>query len=99
MHGRLCLLKQTRLCGGSSEGRACGCLVRAFLVETEALAVDFEESFGSFPVLTFAAHAFAKDARIEFAVACFTNSIQHTIGFRRQLRTQTLFEIRRNIAG
>src|SRR5215213_7592228 len=99
MHGPLSLLKQTRLSGGATEGRAGGLLVRALLVETEALAVNFEETFGGFPVLTLATHALAEHARVELAVTCFANSIEDTVGFRRQLRTQPLFEIRRNVTG
>src|SRR5689334_91006 len=100
MTGRLSLFsEQTGLRGGTAEGSSRGRLVRAFLVETETLGMDLEETFGCFPVLTFAAHALAEDARIEFAVACFADSIQHTVGFRRQLLTQTLFEVWRNVAG
>src|SRR6185369_576055 len=99
MRGLLSLLKQTRLRRGPPEGRAGRLLVRALLVETEALAVNFEQTFSRFPVLTFATHALAEDARVELAVTRFANAIQNTIGFRRQLRTQPLFEIRRNVTG
>jgi hypothetical protein len=97
---RLLSLLQTDWLGPwAPEGRAGRLLVCAFLVEAETLAVNFEETFSRFPVLPFAAHAFAEDARVEFAVTRFANAIQNTIGFRRQLRTQTLFEIRRNVTG
>src|SRR3954453_6351650 len=100
MNGNLSLLsEQTRLRGGTAKGRAGGFLVCALLVEAETLAVDLEKTFGCFPVLTFAAHALAKHARIEFTVTCFANSIQHTVCFRRQFFAQALFEVRRNVAG
>src|SRR4051794_30277323 len=60
------VLKQTRLRGGSAESGAGGFLMRAFLVEAETLTVDLEETLGGFPVLTFAAHALAEHARVEF---------------------------------
>src|SRR5215217_1561344 len=97
MRGRLSPLKQARLRRGPPERRAGRLLVRALPVETEPLGVNFEETFGRFPVLTFATHALAEDARVELAFTRFANAIQNTIGFRRQLRTQALFEIRRNI--
>src|SRR4051794_36300761 len=97
MRALLSLLKQARLRRGPSEGRAGRLLVRALLIETEPLGVNFEETFGRFPVLTFATHALAEDARVELAFTRFANAIQNTIGFRRQFRTQPLFEIGRNI--
>src|SRR6185503_20294489 len=95
---RILSLKQRSLGGRAAKGRSGGGLVRALFVETETLGVDFEQAFGCFPVLTFSAHAFTKDARIEFAIARLANSIQDTIGFSRQFLAQTLLEVRRNIA-
>src|SRR5947207_15274624 len=77
-------------------GGACG-LVRAFLVEAETFAMDLEEAFGRFPVLTFPAHAFAEDAGVEFAAASFADSVHYSVGFGRQLVTQTVFTIWRYI--
>src|SRR5689334_22306044 len=71
----------------------------ALLVETETLRMNFEETLGGFPVLTFATHALTEDARVELTVTGFANAIQDTVGFRRQLRTQALFEIWRYITG
>ena len=65
MTGRLSLFsEQTGLRGRATEGRAGRCLVCALLVEAETLAVNLEQTFGGFPVLTLAAHALAEDARI-----------------------------------
>src|SRR5689334_10781042 len=97
MHGRLSLLKQTGLRRGSPEGRASRLLMCALLIETETLGVNFEETLGGFPVLTFATHALAEDARVEFSFTRFTNAIQDAVGFRRQLRTQALLEVRRDV--
>src|ERR1044072_1821104 len=97
MRGLLSLLKQTCLRRWAAERRAGRLLMRALLVGTEALGVNFLETFGCFPVLTFATHALAEDARVEFSVTRFANAIQHAISFRRQLRAQALFEIWRNV--
>ena len=56
----------------------------ATLVEAESFAMNFEKTFGRFPVLALAAHAFAEDGGVEFAAACFANSIHHAVGFGRQ---------------
>src|SRR5262245_25356237 len=68
------------------------------LVESQALAINFEEFRLRVPVLTLAAHAFAKDARIQFASTRVTNAIENAIGFGRQVFAQTLFEIRSDAA-
>jgi len=46
------------------------------------------------PVLAFAAHALAKDARVEFAAARVANAVQDAVGFGREFFAQALFEIR-----
>src|SRR5205085_8007347 len=62
------LAKQNLLCGGAAEG-ACPCgLVTTLLVEAETLAMNFEQTLGGFPVLSFTAHAFAEDTRIQLTV-------------------------------
>src|SRR5688500_3434672 len=93
------LTKQAGLCGGPAKGSAGRFLTCVFLIKTETLAVDFEQPLSRFPVLTFAAHSFAEDARVQFSTTCFANSVHHTIGFSRQLLAQTFFKIRRNVAG
>src|ERR1041385_5690716 len=100
-YGRLVTVKleQAGLSGGTAKGSGRGSFVGARLVETESLTMNGEESFGRRPVFAFAAHAFTKDTRVELTVACFANAVQHTISFRRQLLTQTLFKIRRDTPG
>src|SRR5437868_2526968 len=92
------LTEQRSLRGWPAEGGRVRGLVRSLLVEAEAFAMNFEETLGGFPVLAFAAHAFTKDARIEFAIASFANSVHHSIGLRRQFLAQTFLKIRRDIA-
>ena len=70
----------------------------AALVEAEALAVNFEETFSGFPVLTLATHAFAEDGGIELSTARFADPVHHAIGFGRQFLAQALFKIRRDTA-
>src|SRR5689334_20967537 len=91
--------EQRRLRGRTAERSPGGSLVRAFLVESETLAVNPEQTLGGFPVLTFAAHAFAERAGVQLAVARFANPVEHAISFGRQLLTQTFLEIRSDIAG
>jgi len=83
MRGLLSLLKQTRLRRGPPEGRAGRLLVRALLVETEALAVNFEETFSRFPVLTLSSHTFTEGARVQLTFARIANSMEDAISFGR----------------
>src|ERR1051325_11648786 len=91
--------EQRRLRGRTAKGGAGGSLMHAFLIEAEALAMNLEQTFGRFPVLTFAAHAFTEDTRVQLAFARFANAIEHAVSFSRQLLTQTFYEIRRDVAG
>src|ERR1043165_9078446 len=92
------IAEQRGLGGRSAKGRTRGSLVRAFLVEAKALAVNFEQTLSCLPVWTFAAHAFTEDARVQLTFARFANSVQHAVGFGRKLFTQTLFKIRSDIS-
>src|SRR5687767_15315405 len=92
------LTKQAGLCGGPAERRAGRFLTCVFLIKTKTLAVDFEEPLSRFPVLPLAAHSFAEDARVQFSPTCFAYSVHHSIGFSRQLLTQTFLEIWCNIS-
>src|ERR1041385_735368 len=84
--------EQRGLRGRSAKGRTRGSLVRAFLVEAKALAVNFEQTLGCLPVCTFAAHAFTEDARVQLTFARFANSVLHAAGLGGLLLADTLFE-------
>jgi hypothetical protein len=68
----------------------------AVLVEAEPPCIYLEEFFLGVPVLAFAAHALAKDARVQHAAARVADPIQNPVGLRRQFLAQPLFKIRRN---
>src|SRR5258705_2038574 len=70
----------------------------SMLINPEPFGVDVEEFFLRLPILAFAAHAFAKLARIEFAAASFANSVKDPIGLGRQFLAQALFEVRSHAA-
>src|SRR6266850_1441522 len=71
----------------------------AMLVEAESPGIKLEQFFLRAPVLAFAAHALAKDTRVQFAATRIANAIQNAIGFSRKFLAQTFFKIRRNAAG
>jgi hypothetical protein len=66
------------------------------LVEAESPGINLEQFFLSVPILAFAAHALAKDTRVQFAATRVADAIQNAIGFGRKLFAQPLFEIRRD---
>src|SRR5690349_14957171 len=70
----------------------------ALLIETLSFAMNLKETFGGFPILSFASHALAKHTRVELSVASFSNTIQNTICTSRHLVAQLFFEIRRHAA-
>src|SRR5260370_39269272 len=69
------------------------------LVEAKPAGVNLKQLFLRVPVLAFAAHALAKDARVQFAAACVAYAIKNAIGLGREFFAQTLFEISRYAAG
>lgn len=60
--------------------------------------MDFEEPLGRFPILAFAAHPFAENARVQLAFPRFFDSIQDAVSFGGQLGVQALLKVRSNAA-
>jgi len=70
----------------------------AMLVEAELPRINLEQLFLGVPVLAFAAHALAKDTRVQLAATRIAYAVQNAIGFGREFLAQTLFEIRGHAA-
>jgi hypothetical protein len=70
-------------------------LADAMLVEAEAASINLDQLFLRVPVLAFAAHALANDARVQPSAARVADAIQNAVGLGWKFLAQTLFEIRR----
>jgi hypothetical protein len=60
----------------------------SMLVKAESSGVDLKQLFLRVPVLASAAHALAKDARVQLAAARVAYAIQNAIGFGGKLLAQ-----------
>ena len=58
------LSEQTRLGCGSAESTTLGLLMSALFIKPKSLAMNLEQSFCCFPILTFPAHSLAEDTRV-----------------------------------